>query len=57
MLPEQSIKCFLLANSELARLDTGVVHTQEGVNVVHRLCTNVGELLDLGSSIFDLEGR
>ena len=35
-------------------MNTRVVDTKESINVVHRLCANVGELLDLSSDIFDL---
>lgn len=55
VLLEKCIKGLLLANSKLARLDAGVVHTQEGVNIVHGLCADVGKLLNLGGSILDLD--
>jgi len=55
VLLEESIERLLLANSKLARLNTRVIHTQEGVHVVHRLCTDVGEFLDFGSGILDLQ--
>lgn len=54
MLPQQSIKGLLLTHSKFARLDTGVVHAQKGVHVVHRLRTDICEFLDLGSSILNL---
>ena len=57
MLLEESIKSILLANGKLARLNTRVVHTQEGVYVVHRLRTDIGEFLDFGSGILDLTRR
>jgi hypothetical protein len=31
-----------------------VVYTQQGVDIVHGLCADVGELLDLGSGVLDL---
>ena len=55
MLLKERIESFLLANSKLARLDARVVHTQEGVHVIHRLCTDIGKLLNFGSSILNLQ--
>ena len=54
VLAEETIKSFLLSNGKLSRLDTRVVYTEEGIDVVHGLCTDVCELLDLGSNILDL---
>jgi hypothetical protein len=52
---EETIKRLLLSNGEFARLDTGVIHPEEGVNVVHGLCSNISEFLDLGGGVLDLE--
>ena len=57
MLLQETIECFLLANSELAGLDTRVVDTEERVDVVHGLRAHVGELLDLGGRVLDLRRR
>ena len=51
---EQTVQRLLLSNGKLARLDTGVIDAQKRVYVVHGLCPDVGELLDLGSGILDL---
>ena len=55
VLLEQPIERLLLAHGELARLDARVVHTQERVDVVHRLRAHVRELLDLRGCILDLD--
>ena len=54
VLAEQPVEGLLLADRELARLDARVVHTQERVDVVHRLRADVRELLDLGGDVLDL---
>ena len=54
MLAQQAIKCLLLSDRELPRLDTGMVHTQEGVDVVHGLRPHVREFLDLSGGVLDL---
>ena len=54
MLLEQPIKGFLLTDSELPRLNPRVVNTEERINIVHGLGTDVGELLDLGGGVLDL---
>lgn len=54
MPPEQAVEGILLADSKLTALDTGVVDTEESVNVVHGLCSDVGKFLDLGSDVLDL---
>ena len=54
MLLEQPVKSLLLAHGELAGLDARVVHTEERVDVVHRLRTYVRELLDLGCDVLNL---
>lgn len=54
MLRQKLVQSLLLANSELSGLDTGVIHSQQGVDVVHGLSTDVSELLDLGGSVLDL---
>ena len=54
VLLEQTVKSLLLANSELARLDTGVVHTKERVDIVHGLGSDISKLLNLSCGILDL---
>lgn len=54
MLLEQSVEDGGLADLKVTTLDTSVVNTEDHVDVLHRLCSNVGELLDLGSSVLDL---
>ena len=54
VLAEQPVESFLLADSKLSRLNSRVVDTEEGVNVVHGLRTDVRELLDLSCGILDL---
>ena len=54
MLAEKTIERLLLTNREFARLDTRVVYTEQGIDVVHRLSANIRELFDLSSDILDL---
>lgn len=53
-LLDQLVEHFRLSDLELAVDDGSVVNTQNRINVLHRLCANIGELLDLGSRILDL---
>ncbi len=55
VLPQQTIKGFLLAYGQFARLDARVVDTEERVDIVHGLSANVSEFLDLGCRVLDLE--
>lgn len=34
-----------------------MIHPEEGVNVIHGLCADICELLDLGGGVFDLSKR
>lgn len=54
MLLKQSVEDGGLADLEVTTLDTSVVDTEDHVDVLHRLCSNIGELLDLGGGILDL---
>lgn len=54
VLAEKAVERLLLADRELAGLDARVVYTQQRVDVVHRLCAHVRELLDLRCRVFDL---
>lgn len=54
VLAEETVEGFLLANGELAGLDAGVVNTQDGVDVVERLGSDVCEFLDLRGDVLDL---
>ena len=53
-LVEELVEDSRLSDLELSRLDGGVVDTQDHVDVLHRLCSDIGELLDLGGGILDL---
>ena len=57
MFTEETVERLLLAHHELAGLDAGVVHTQNGVDVVERLCAHVCELLNLRGHVLDLVVR
>lgn len=57
VLFEETVKCLLLSDGEFAGLDARVIHPEEGVNVIHGLCADVRELLDLGGGILDLSRR
>ena len=54
VLAEEAVKCLLLADRELSGLNARVVHTQQRVDVIHRLRADVRELLDLRGCILDL---
>jgi hypothetical protein len=43
-----------LTDGKLAGLDAGVIDTEQGVDVIHGLRADVGELLDLGGDVLDL---
>lgn len=55
VLLEEAVEGGLLSNGQFAGLDTRVVHTEERIDVVHRLSAHIGELLDLGGGILDLK--
>jgi len=55
MLFEETVKRLLLSDGKFAGLDARVIHPEEGVNVVHGLCPDVSEFLDLGGGILDLD--
>jgi hypothetical protein len=54
-LLEQSVEHGRLADLEVTRVDTGVVNTEDHVDVLHGLGSDVGELLDLGGGVLDLK--
>lgn len=54
VLFEEAVKRLLLSDSEFARLDTRVIYPEEGVDVVHGLCADISEFLDLGGGVLDL---
>lgn len=54
---KEAVERLLLADRELATLDTGVVHAQDGVDVVEALSADVRELLDLRGDVLDLVVR
>ena len=51
---KQTVECLPLSDYEFPRLDARVVGTKQSINVIHRLCSNVGEFLDFGSSVLNL---
>jgi hypothetical protein len=51
---EELVKHFSITDGEFTVDDTRMVHAQDGVHVLHTLCSDVGELFDLGGSILDL---
>ena len=53
-LLEELVQYFRLSNLETTRLNGSMVNPQDLVNIFHRLCPDIGKLLDLGSSILDL---
>lgn len=54
MFAEETIKCLLLAQQELATLNARVIDTENSVHVIKRLCAHVCELLDLRGDVLDL---
>lgn len=54
MLAKETVERFLLTDRELAGLYARMVHTQERVDVIHRLRAHVRELLDLRCRVLDL---
>ena len=56
MLAQQTVKGFPVADLQLSGGDTGVVDTEQRIDVVHGLRADVRELLDLGSCVLDLRG-
>ncbi len=53
-LLQQRIELGGLADLEVTRLDGVVVDTEDHVDRVHRLGSDVGKLLDLGGGVLDL---
>jgi hypothetical protein len=51
---EQTVECLLLSDFKLTRLDARMVDTKKCVDVIHGLCSDIGEFLDFGSGILDL---
>jgi hypothetical protein len=51
---QEFVELLALSDDEFTGLDSGVVDTQDHVNILHRLCANISEFLDLGSRILDL---
>ena len=54
MLVEQLVEDGRLADLERTRLDGGVVDTKDHVDILHRLRSDIGKLLDLGSGVLNL---
>jgi hypothetical protein len=52
--PEETVESLLLTASKLAALNARMVDTKEGIDVVHGLRSDVGELLDLSGDVLDL---
>ena len=57
MLKQEPIQRLLLPNRQFSRLDTGVVHTKERIDVIHGLRADVCEFLDFGGGVLDLQNQ
>jgi len=53
-LLEELVQDSRLSNLETSRLDGSVIDPQDHIDILHRLCPDIGKFLDLGSSILDL---
>lgn len=53
---EELVEQLGLPQLEVARGDVAVIHTEDRVDVVHRLRAHVRELLDLGRNVLDIAG-
>jgi hypothetical protein len=53
-LLEELVENSRLSDLEITRLNTSVVNTENHVDIFHRLCSDIGKFLDLGSCILDL---
>ena len=51
---EETVEHLLVAERKLSAHDTRVVHTEDGVDVLHTLRPDVGELFDLRCRVLDL---
>jgi hypothetical protein len=56
VLLEEAVESVTVAHFKFTASNTGMIYTENGVDVLHALCSNVCQLLDLGSGVFDLEG-
>ena len=54
---QEAVEHLAVAELELAAHDARVVHAQDGVDVLHALRADVGELLDLRRRVLDLVVR
>ena len=54
MLLQESVQCRLLPYGKLAGLNTCVIDPEQGIDVIHRLRTDVRKLLDFVRGIFNL---
>jgi hypothetical protein len=57
VLPEEALEHVTVAHFKLTTSDTGMIYTENGIDILHALCSNICQLLDLGSGIFDLIER
>lgn len=51
---QQLVELVGLSDAEFTGGDTGVVDTQDGVDVFHALCSDIGKLLNLVCGILNL---
>jgi hypothetical protein len=57
VLLEEALEHVMVAYFKLTTGDTGMIYTENGIDILHTLCSNICQLLNLGSGIFDLRGR
>ena len=54
---QETVEHLPVADRELAAHDARVVHAQDGVDVLHALCADIGKILDLRRRVLDLVVR
>jgi hypothetical protein len=54
VLLKEALKHVMVAYFKLTTGDTGMIYTENGIDILHALCSNICQLLNLGSGIFDL---
>lgn len=54
MLLEETLKRMAITHFEFTTDDSRVIHSEDSVDVLHTLRSDVGQLLDLGCSVLDL---
>jgi len=53
-LVQKLLQDLLVTDLQLTTVDSGMVDSQNSVDIVHALSPRVGQLLDLGGSVLDL---